>query len=98
MIVLSYQPETYREFKKVIEYGLEYGADLLEIRGEKIKDKELIKILSNKDLPKIFTYRINQFSYSKIKDASKKYKIALERNVEYIDVDINLGKNFNKQN
>lgn len=94
MIVLSYQPETYREFKKVIEYGLEYGADLLEIRGEKIKDKELIKILSNKDLPKIFTYRINQFSYSKIKDASKKYKIALERNVEYIDVDINLGKNF----
>jgi len=94
MIVLSYQPVSYREFKKVIKCGLEFGADILEVRGEKINHKELIKILNDKTLPKIFTYRLNQFSYSKIKDVSKKYRIALESGIEYIDVDINLGKSF----
>ncbi|MCR4417831.1 MAG: type I 3-dehydroquinate dehydratase [Ignavibacteria bacterium] len=94
MIVLSYQPKTYREFRKALKYGLEHKADLIEVRGEKLNEKELNKILSDKSLPKIFTYRINQFSYSKIKDASKKYRIALKQNVEFIDVDINLGKSF----
>ncbi|MGB9664411.1 MAG: type I 3-dehydroquinate dehydratase [Ignavibacteria bacterium] len=94
MIVLSYQPKTFREFKKALQYGLENGADLLEVRGEKLNEKELLKILSEKSLPKIFTYRINQFSYSKIKDASKKYRIAIQNNVEFIDIDINLGKSF----
>jgi len=47
MIVLSYQPVSYREFKKVIKCGLEFGADILEIRGEKINHKELIKILNS---------------------------------------------------
>lgn len=94
MIVLSYQPKTFREFKKALQYGIENGADLLEVRGEKLNEKELLKILSEKSLPKIFTYRINQFSYSKIKDASKKYRIAIQNNVEFIDIDINLGKSF----
>lgn len=94
MIVLSYQPKSFREFKNIIKYGNDHGADLIEVRGEKIKEKELIKILSNKTFPLIFTYRIHQFSYSRIKDASRKYRLALERNVEYIDVDINLGKHF----
>lgn len=94
MIVLSYQPESFREFKKVINYGRKFGADILEIRGEKINHKELIKVLNDNSFPKIFTYRINQFSYSKIKEASKKYRIAIENDVDYIDVDINLGKSL----
>ncbi len=94
MIVLSYQPKSYREIKKVIEYGHKFGADLLEIRGERINHKELIKILNSTSFPKIFTYRINNFSYSKLKDASKKYRIAIEHDVDYIDIDINLGRNF----
>ncbi|MCX8057144.1 MAG: type I 3-dehydroquinate dehydratase [Ignavibacteria bacterium] len=94
MLVLSCQPKNYREFKKIVKYGFEHGADLIEVRGEKIKDKELIKIFCDESSPKIFTYRINQFSYSKIKDASKKYRLALENKVEYIDVDINFGKHF----
>jgi 3-dehydroquinate dehydratase/shikimate dehydrogenase len=94
MIVLSYQPKNFREFKKALRYAIENNADLIEVRGEKLNEKELLKILSEKSLPKIFTYRINQFSYSKIKDASKKYRVALQHNVEFIDVDINLGKSF----
>lgn len=94
MIVLSYQPHSYRDFRRIVKYAIDNGADLFEVRGEKIKEKELIKIFTSKTLPLIFTYRIHQFSYSKIKDASKKYRLALEHNVDYIDVDINLGKNF----
>lgn len=94
MIVLSYQPKNFREFKKALRYAIENDAEIFEVRGEKLSEKELIKILTEKPLPKIFTYRINQFSYSKIKDASKKYRIALQHNVEFIDVDINLGKSF----
>ena len=94
MIVLSYQPKTFREYKKAIRYAIENGADIIEVRCEKLNEKELLKILSEKSLPKILTYRINQFSYSKIKDASKKYRIALQHDVEFIDVDINLGKSF----
>ncbi len=94
MIVLSYQPKSFREFRKVLRYAEAQNADILEIRGEKLSHKELIKIFSDRSLPIIFTYRITSYSYSKFRDASKKYRIALENDVDYIDVDINLGKSF----
>ncbi len=94
MIVLSIQPEKFSHYKKALLYAKNYGADAIEVRGEKLKGNELIKILKSKELPLIFTYRINQFSYSRIKDASKKYRTAIEYEVDYIDVDINLSKTF----
>ncbi len=71
MIVLSYQPKTYREFRKALKYGLEHKADLIEVRGEKLNEKELNKILSDKSLPKIFTYRIINSLTQKLKTHRK---------------------------
>lgn len=94
MIILSIQPEKFNHYKKALAYAQEHGADAIEVRGEKLKENELIKIFKSRDIPLIFTYRINLFSYSKQKDASKKYRLAIEKEVDYIDVDINLSKTF----
>lgn len=94
MIVLSHQPKSYKEFKKVLTYAFENSADIIEVRGERLNEKELIKILKDKSINKIFTFRVNQFSPIKLKECSKKYLLALEHEVEYIDVDGSLGKNF----
>lgn len=92
MIILSYQPSSFREFKKVVDFAHKNGAGIIEIRGEKISEKELKKTFQLNSLPLLFTYRITHFSYSKIRDAIKKYNLALEYNVSYIDIDLNLGK------
>ncbi len=92
MIVLAYQPTSYREFKRVIKFAYENAADAIEIRGEKLNEKELKKIFQLNTLPILFTYRISHFSYSRIRDAIKKYILALEYGVSYIDIDLNLGK------
>ena len=48
MIVLAYQPTSYREFKRVIKFAYENAADAIEIRGEKLNEKELKKNIHKK--------------------------------------------------
>jgi len=92
MLVISAAPKNYFDYKSAVKKAKKYSADLIEVRIENIDPAVFKKILKDKTIEKIVTFRKEKVSGAALTRMRELYSIAFSSGAEYIDIDFSWGK------
>ncbi len=92
MLVISVAPKNYFDYKSAVRKSKKYSADLIEIRIETIDPVLFNKILKDKSIKKIVTFRKEKIGGTTLTQIKELYSAAIRSSVDYIDIDFSWGK------